>query len=109
MGLRKILIASRGQAASARASSGAISRSLSRRAWPWIAARDLFPSIVTGGDDYEILAAVPQERCSAFREAAALAGIPVTEIGRLQAGSGIEIAGPDGAPLALERLGWDHF
>jgi thiamine-monophosphate kinase len=72
-------------------------------------ARDLFPSIVTGGDDYEILAAVPQERCSAFREATALAGIPVTEIGRLQVGSGIEITGPDGAPLALERLGWDHF
>jgi thiamine-monophosphate kinase len=72
-------------------------------------AQDLFPSLVTGGDDYEILASVPRERRSAFRDAAALAGIPVTEIGRLQAESGMEILGPNGAPVALERLGWDHF
>jgi thiamine-monophosphate kinase len=64
---------------------------------------------VTGGDDYEILAAVPQDRCQAFRAAAATAGIPVTEIGRLETGRGIEISGLDGAPLTLERLGWDHF
>ena len=72
-------------------------------------SRDLFRVLVTGGDDYEILAAVPQDRRSAFRDAATLAGIPVTEIGRLEAGSGVEIVGPNGAPLALERLGWDHF
>lgn len=72
-------------------------------------ARDLFPNIVTGGDDYEILAAVPRERCPAFREAAALAGIPVTEIGSLQAGSGMEILDLNGAPLVLGQLGWDHF
>jgi hypothetical protein len=33
----------------------------------------------------------------------------VTEVGRIEAGSGIEIMGHDGALLALERLGWDHF
>lgn len=72
-------------------------------------SQELFPSLVTGGDDYEILAAVPQDRCQAFRAAAATAGIPVTEIGRLETGRGIEISGLDGAPLTLERLGWDHF
>jgi thiamine-monophosphate kinase len=70
---------------------------------------ELFPALVTGGDDYEILATVPRDRCTAFREAAAQVGIPVTEIGRIEAGSGLEISDLDGAPLELGRLGWDHF
>jgi thiamine-monophosphate kinase len=69
----------------------------------------VFPTLVTGGDDYEILATVPRNRCTAFREAAAQVGIPVTEIGHIEAGSGFEISDLDGAPLTLGRLGWDHF
>ena len=73
--------------------------------------------LITGGDDYEVLAAVPGPRahCGEFRTAAANAGVPMTEIGTAgpsawpEAGHGLSIEGPDGRPLALERTGWDHF
>jgi thiamine-monophosphate kinase len=65
--------------------------------------------LITAGDDYEVLAAVPAPRAAEFRAAAAAAGVPVTEIGALNAGSGLLISGPDGRPLPLDRTGWDHF
>jgi thiamine-monophosphate kinase len=73
--------------------------------------------LITGGDDYEVLAAVlgPRELCLEFRTAAANAGVPMTEVGTVgpsawpEHGSGLLIDGPDGRPLALGRTGWDHF
>ena len=65
--------------------------------------------IVTGGDDYEVLAAVPAASADAFQSTAAQAGIAVTRIGTTLAGSGVVIEGRDGQPLALDRTGWDHF
>jgi thiamine-monophosphate kinase len=65
--------------------------------------------LITGGDDYEVLAAVPSAHVAHFRAAAAAAGVPVTVIGSVSAGSGLRIDGPDGRPLALARPGWDHF
>jgi thiamine-monophosphate kinase len=64
---------------------------------------------VTAGDDYEVLAAVPAASADAFRSAAAGAGIPVSRIGRMRAGTGVVIEGHDGQPLRLDRPGWDHF
>ena len=64
---------------------------------------------VTGGDDYEVLAAVRAASAEAFRAAAALTGTPVTRIGAMLAGSGVVIDDRDGKPLALGRTGWDHF
>ena len=64
---------------------------------------------VTGGDDYEVLAAVPAASADAFRAAAALAGTLVTRIGEMLSGSGVVIEDRDGKPLALDRTGWDHF
>ena len=52
---------------------------------------DLFPSLVAGGDDYEILAAVAPDQAPAFEAAAAKAGIAVTIIGQLTAGTGLEV------------------
>ncbi|KAB2914570.1 MAG: thiamine-phosphate kinase [Hyphomicrobiaceae bacterium] len=65
--------------------------------------------IVAGGDDYEILAAVPADKARAFVADAAAAGVPVAEIGRVKAGSGVTIDGADGLPMSLSRTGWDHF
>ena len=70
---------------------------------------DLLESVLTGGDDYEVLAAVPPNQAEAFRDAAAESGVAVTEIGRLVAGQGVTITGPDGAILELRGAGWDHF
>jgi thiamine-monophosphate kinase len=69
----------------------------------------LVPHIIAGGDDYEVLAAVPSGRASTFVAAALGSGATVTRIGEVVPGSGILIEGPDGPPLTLDSPGWDHF
>ena len=69
----------------------------------------LAAGMVTAGDDYEVLAAVPAANADAFRSRAVGDGIPVSPIGCMRAGSGIIIEGDEGRPLALDHLGWDHF
>jgi len=68
-----------------------------------------FLDFVTGGDDYEVLAAVPPGRSEAFRAAAAADGLAVTEIGLFEAGDGVVILDRAGRPLGIDRPGWDHF
>ena len=46
----------------------------------------LLECILTGGDDYEILCTVPEERISAFLAAGAAAEVPVAVIGTVMAG-----------------------
>ena len=67
--------------------------------------------LMTAGDDYEILAAVPGDKAVAFAAAAAAAGIPVARVGQILPGPpALTVAGPDGRPMDLpERIGWDHF
>jgi thiamine-monophosphate kinase len=56
---------------------------------------------VTGGDDYELLVAVPPAR----REAADAAA-PLTWIGEVSAGSGLVLVGPRGPVSGLR--GYEH-
>ena len=70
---------------------------------------DLFEVALTGGDDYEVLAAVPPANADAFREAAAEGGVAVTEIGRLAEGQGVTVTALGGRPLDVGIPGWDHF
>ena len=67
--------------------------------------------LITAGDDFEVLAAVPPAKAAGFRTVAAAAGVVVAEIGALQAGPpALTIEGTDGNPLPLPaRKGWDHF
>ena len=65
--------------------------------------------IAAGGDDYEVLAAVPSAQAAAFASAALAAGVTATRIGEALSGAGVAIEGPDGCPLDLDRPGWDHF
>jgi thiamine-monophosphate kinase len=69
----------------------------------------LLEAALTGGDDYEVLAAIASDRVPDFRAAAAASGIPVTDIGRLVEGSGVAVTGADGRPLDFGITGWDHF
>ncbi len=65
---------------------------------------------LTGGDDYELLLAVPTEHEPGLRDAARAAGIDVTRIGRFVPGSpNVIVRGPDGAPMPLGPGGWSHF
>jgi thiamine-monophosphate kinase len=67
-------------------------------------------AIVAGGDDYEILCAIPDSRFEAFAEAARLAGVPVTAIGTVLAGSAApRFLDAGGAEITLKRLSYSHF
>jgi thiamine-monophosphate kinase len=74
------------------------------------AAPDLIEAIATGGDDYEILAAVPADRMAAFRELALAAAVTVTEIGEIVAGrEAPQVIDADGKGLAFARGSFSHF
>jgi thiamine-monophosphate kinase len=63
-----------------------------------------------GGEDYELLAALPPEAVEDAR--ARLAdrfGTPLAEIGEVVAGEGVVAVRPDGTTAPLEPGGWDHF
>ena len=65
---------------------------------------------LTGGDDYELLLAVPPAREERLLEAARAGGIPVTRIGTFRAGMAhVTVIGDDGAAMGLSRGGWSHF
>jgi thiamine-monophosphate kinase len=65
---------------------------------------------LTGGDDYEVLMAVPPGRAPALRRAAAAAGVPVTRIGHFHSGPpGVMVRRAGGEPFALAKGGWSHF
>jgi thiamine-monophosphate kinase len=67
-------------------------------------------SILSGGDDYELLCTVPENRFEAFAEAASLAGVPVTSIGTIIAGSAVpRFIDGQGCEIALPRLSYSHF
>jgi thiamine-monophosphate kinase len=65
---------------------------------------------LTGGDDYELLLAVPPGREPALIAAAARAAIQVTRIGGFVPGApSVDVIGPDGLPLRISTAGWSHF
>jgi thiamine-monophosphate kinase len=62
----------------------------------------------TAGDDYELLFAAPPARAEAIAELSAALAIPLTRIGRLQAGQGLILL-DGGAEIPLPgRLGYEH-
>jgi len=70
----------------------------------------LFQIAATGGDDYEILAALAPDEADAFEAAAAQAGVAVTQVGEaLAAGEAPLFLGRDGAPVAFARGAFSHF
>ena len=67
-------------------------------------------ALVSGGDDYEILCAIPANRFTAFAQAAEIAGVAVTTIGAVTAaGSGPRFLNGEGSEIALKRLSYSHF
>jgi thiamine-monophosphate kinase len=63
---------------------------------------------LTGGDDFEVLCTVPPARAEAFRTAAQAAGVPVTDIGVVEAGEGAHFLDA-GRELTFKRLSFSHF
>jgi thiamine-monophosphate kinase len=64
---------------------------------------------LSGGDDYELCFTVPASRVAELQAGLARLGCGATTIGRIVEGSGVRVRGADGAWLAMDRAGWEHF
>ncbi len=70
----------------------------------------LIETILTGGDDYELVCTVPSAECNAFCAASLAAGVPATDIGHVTMGEDApRFLDEHKQPLALERLSYSHF
>ena len=66
--------------------------------------------LLTGGDDYEVLCAVPPDRADAFRSAAGQARVSVTAIGKIVAGSNPpRLLDREGRTLTFLHPSYSHF
>jgi thiamine-monophosphate kinase len=67
-------------------------------------------TLISGGDDYEILCTVPDARSQALADEARQAGIALTAIGKIIAGTGApRFLDPQGNRIVLQRLSYSHF
>lgn len=64
--------------------------------------------LLGGGDDYELLFTAPATRSAELAAVAQALRCPLTRIGRIIPGSGVQ-AGPLDAPHPLDMPGYDHF
>jgi thiamine-monophosphate kinase len=70
----------------------------------------LFVVALTGGDDYEILAAVAPSSAAAFEAEAAAAKAPVTCVGEAFEGRDPpSFVGPDGGVMTFAQGSYSHF
>lgn len=66
--------------------------------------------LVSGGDDYEILCAMPENRLADFQFAARSAGVPVSVIGRVVAGEAMpRLVDAGNREIPLQRRSYSHF
>ena len=93
---------------SAKIDTGKVPLSAAARA-ALAAEAGLIEPILTGGDDYEIAAAIPPAKFASFMAAASAAGVPVAEIGVVTAGSDAPEFTWNGRQLDFARRSFSHF
>jgi thiamine-monophosphate kinase len=69
----------------------------------------LIKTVLTGGDDFEIIATVPRNALAALKMAARTARVPLTEIGEVVAGKGARFLASNGRALTFARASFSHF
>ena len=70
----------------------------------------LLTTALTGGDDYELLLAIPKPSCAAFEQAAFEANIQVTQIGEvLPQKAGIEFYDAHNQKMTFSHAKYSHF
>ena len=83
---------------------------LSKAARAVLAAEpNVIETMLTGGDDFEVVATIPPAALDVFLTAARVVGVPVTVIGRVTAGKEARFLGPDRRPLSFARASFSHF
>ena len=67
-------------------------------------------ALITGGDDYEILCAIPEDSFEAFARAANSAGVTISSIGTVIAGAAApQFLDAQGREVPLSRPAYSHF
>ncbi len=69
----------------------------------------LIDTVLTGGDDYEILFTAPASAEKVLEHLAKEHRVPITRIGRMESGKGVTVLTAAGNPRDLGRAGWTHF
>jgi thiamine-monophosphate kinase len=75
----------------------------------WPDTRERLIRAATAGDDYEIAFTTPVAERERVIEAAAEAGVSVTEIGRIEAGESVVLLDAKGQEIPVARPGYVHF
>jgi thiamine-monophosphate kinase len=70
---------------------------------------ELLTALVTGGDDYELLFAVPPEADDEIISLSRGLGLPITEIGVIEPGEGVRIVDAASREVPVAKPGWRHF
>jgi thiamine-monophosphate kinase len=65
--------------------------------------------LLAGGDDYELLFSAAPESADAVRAAGRSAGVAVTRVGRIEAGSGLRFVDGTGRAVQTQLRAFDHF
>lgn len=65
--------------------------------------------LLCGGDDYEVLASVPDDRCGAYEKEVKAAGLRTAKIGMIDDGKQSLVLDKNGKQMPLSRPGFDHF
>jgi thiamine-monophosphate kinase len=75
----------------------------------WGQGQETIVRAATSGDDYEIAFTAPASARSRVEELSRTSGVAVTEIGRVEAGTGAHLLDDKGKPIAVPRAGFTHF
>lgn len=73
-----------------------------------VAADIRLQDLVTSGDDYELLFTLPPDAAAELRGRLGPEDPPVTPIGEVTGGGGVQVIGPDGTPVSFQASGWRH-
>jgi thiamine-monophosphate kinase len=65
--------------------------------------------LAAAGDDYELLFAAPADAAETIATLSLRLGIPITRIGRIDAGTGVRLVDAEGHQIPLEATGYRHF
>lgn len=69
----------------------------------------LHEAILSGGDDYELCFAASQAQRAQISALAETLELPLTRVGRITTGAGVQVIGSNGQALAIGHAGFDHF
>lgn len=65
--------------------------------------------VLAGGDDYELCFTAPVARRPEIERISAALALPLTRIGKIEAGNGCLVRAADGSAIRIKEQGYDHF